>query len=394
MGAADEIGAVIDGFYAAAVSETTWETALERLLEAMRFDGVALYLYDRSVAVFDESSRQLVRGLWHRLSIDSQVDYEQHYFKIDPRIQHIARNPGTRILYDYLHTPEEEMDRNEYYHWYQSTQATRYYIGGQTASDLPYWGGITLHRRRQFGAAQQDEIERFGFLFNHLERALAVDYRLNLKGGDARALEGLIEANPTGIVFLNDGGDVVMSNEAARAMAARRDAFAIESNAIRMLRNGNGQSLERLIADAASLRPSHDCRGVLRLPRRSGKRDYLVIVTRLPRRQGIFAPWGAAICLIIFDPDERPEPAHDLLQRMYGLTVAEARLATQLLASGKLEIAASELGIAMTTARFHLASIFRKTGTERQTDLVRLLVSIPWPALRFGSTASDMSPFK
>jgi len=49
-----------------------------------------------------------------------------------------------------------------------------------------------------------------------------------------------------------------------------------------------------------------------------------------------------------------------------------------LLAAGfELVSAAERLRMSSTTARFHLKSIFRKTGLNRQVDLVRLLLSLP-----------------
>jgi DNA-binding CsgD family transcriptional regulator len=383
MSTTDDIARVVDGFYAAAASEVGWDVALERLLDVTGFDGGALYLFDRTTTTFDATTERLVRGLWHRLSTDGQADYENHYFKIDPRINYLIDKPDTRILYDYLHTSEDQIDNSEYYDWYQKNQGTRYYLGGHTSSALPYWGGITLHRRAGLGPPAPEDIERFSSLFNHLERALGLDYRLSLGQANSEAIDGLVEGNPTGIVLLDKGGNTVFANRAARDMATRNDAFAIERDGVRALRNGDGKSLQALIAEAAeqAVGPAPGQTGVLRLTRRSGKRDYVIVVARLPRRYGVFAPWAAAICLLIFDPDARPELPQDLLQRVYGLTTAEARIAVKLLSCGTLEAAAKDLGVAITTARFHLASVFRKTGTERQTDLIRLLMSIPWPAI-------------
>lgn len=65
--------------------------------------------------------------------------------------------------------------------------------------------------------------------------------------------------------------------------------------------------------------------------------------------------------------------AQGLVER-FGLTPTEARVAAGLARGGKsLEQVATDLGIARSTAAFHLRNIFAKTGTNRQVDLVALV---------------------
>src|SRR6476620_6570460 len=60
----------------------------------------------------------------------------------------------------------------------------------------------------------------------------------------------------------------------------------------------------------------------------------------------------------------------DLLRCHFGLTPAEARLALHLVAGETLRSAAIKLSISYETARTCLKSIFNKTGTCRQAELV------------------------
>lgn len=66
----------------------------------------------------------------------------------------------------------------------------------------------------------------------------------------------------------------------------------------------------------------------------------------------------------------------DLLRSHFGLTPAEARLALQLVAGETLRSAAAKLGISYETVRTHLKTIFNKTGTCRQAELVVVLVAV------------------
>ncbi len=81
--------------------------------------------------------------------------------------------------------------------------------------------------------------------------------------------------------------------------------------------------------------------------------------------------------IFIGDPRNRTGDPVDILIDLYGLTVGEARLALLLLSDRSLEQAAQQLGIALSTARSHLKSLFAKTDTNRQASLVRLLLSGP-----------------
>ena len=75
----------------------------------------------------------------------------------------------------------------------------------------------------------------------------------------------------------------------------------------------------------------------------------------------------------------------DLLRRHFGLTPAEARLALHLVAGETLRSAEAKLSITYETARTHLKSIFSKTGTRRQAELVMVVVSALPGCVRLGS---------
>ena len=65
----------------------------------------------------------------------------------------------------------------------------------------------------------------------------------------------------------------------------------------------------------------------------------------------------------------------ELLRRHFGLTPAEAKLALHLAAGETLRSAEAKLGMTYETARTHLKSIFQKTGTCRQAELVVTIVT-------------------
>src|SRR5262249_33709747 len=64
-----------------------------------------------------------------------------------------------------------------------------------------------------------------------------------------------------------------------------------------------------------------------------------------------------------------------LLRSHFGLTQAEGRLALHLVAGETLRCAAVKLSITYETARSQLKSIFKKTRTHRQAELVIVILT-------------------
>jgi DNA-binding CsgD family transcriptional regulator len=71
-----------------------------------------------------------------------------------------------------------------------------------------------------------------------------------------------------------------------------------------------------------------------------------------------------------------PVPAAQPLQEYFDLTLAEVKVAQSLARGLSLEEAARHLSIKMSTARTQLASIFAKTGSQRQGKLIAILSRI------------------
>lgn len=81
--------------------------------------------------------------------------------------------------------------------------------------------------------------------------------------------------------------------------------------------------------------------------------------------------------LFITDPERRTAPPVQRLAQMFGLTRAEARLASVLAAGQSLDAIADERGLSKNTLKTQLRALFAKTETDRQTELIRLLNRLP-----------------
>ena len=72
----------------------------------------------------------------------------------------------------------------------------------------------------------------------------------------------------------------------------------------------------------------------------------------------------------------KPGPPAAILAKTFRLTPAEAKLACVIARGASPEIAAGELKISRETARNQLKSVFAKTDTHRQSELVALILQV------------------
>ena len=135
--------------------------------------------------------------------------------------------------------------------------------------------------------------------------------------------------------------------------------------------------MQRLIAGAtgALLEIGAPRGGVQRLARSSGKASYTVTVAPVQRDTSWIGNEPMALVLIS-DPDLTPVPSREMLHQLFGLSASETRVAERLMMGDSPEQAAAFLNVKTTTVRWHLVSMYRKTGTNRQAELVRLLLSL------------------
>ena len=72
-------------------------------------------------------------------------------------------------------------------------------------------------------------------------------------------------------------------------------------------------------------------------------------------------------------------PVDEVLVRTFKLTPRELRVLAAVSEVGGVPAVASALGISEATVKTHLQHLFAKTGTNRQTDLVRLVAAYAGP---------------
>jgi DNA-binding CsgD family transcriptional regulator len=215
----------------------------------------------------------------------------------------------------------------------------------------------------------------------HIARAVRIHRQLwtldYMHGSGPERFEGLRQ----GAILVDAVANVLFVNSAARAMLKTGDGLVLKGGCLAT--TDGVDRLHRPIASCArTIGPLRGPLGGELEVRRGPHRAALGLVVTPLRSQSPAAeiPWlglRAPVAIVTMaDPEiSRQRLAQDLNER-FGLTVAEAGLAAEIVKGDGREAAARRRGISVATARSQLASIFEKTGTHRQAELVHLLLEL------------------
>jgi DNA-binding CsgD family transcriptional regulator len=219
------------------------------------------------------------------------------------------------------------------------------------------------------------EIGLFQALSPHLTRLVDLQRRLFVVRERGEALLHVLDRLPFGTIIVDDASRVVVLNRRAQAILDARDLLVLQGGAIALRDPSLAPEFRRLLAECieTSLGRGAGAGGVLKIRCTDNPRRRSVLVTPLPRNSCPLSGPRPAAAVFLGDPAARPRFAIDALCGLFGLTVAEARVAAALASGQALPDVCRAFRIEDSTARTHLQHVFTKTGTRRQTALASLL---------------------
>lgn len=182
---------------------------------------------------------------------------------------------------------------------------------------------------------------------------------------------------PIGIILIDRNKKIILINRNAQIVIDQKDGLTLESGKVTTTSLIEKGLLGKMIQDAVLGGTRQEKKGgVIRIPRPSLKRSLSLLIAPLSIEYTIGNNMAAA-AIFVSDPEAGIATAEDILKRLYHLTLSEIHLTSLLLQGKSLEEASKELKIKKNTARTYLKSIFQKTDTIRQSQLIRLLLMSP-----------------
>lgn len=204
--------------------------------------------------------------------------------------------------------------------------------------------------------------------------AFQEDNNLNIENTVLQRISKTFDLISSGIVLLNNHSKVLFMNNAARELCAK----AVCPEISEMIVYENDQAYWQHSAIRQAINASNteeDYIDFLSLARNDSQRDLLLTICALaPTISNDDDP----VVALFFCHTGRNEPTPiKALDALFQLTPTESRVAWAFAQGRRADEIANTFNISMTTVAFHKRNIFQKTHTNRQADLIALLLTLP-----------------
>jgi DNA-binding CsgD family transcriptional regulator len=363
MAESDE--ALFDAVYEAAAVPELWPSVLDRLSAIP--DGVGGLLFATNANDTRWTASSTLVSVFDKFVRDGGMDR-------NPRPRRLAAMRYAGFVSDLDVFTRDEIDRDPTYQHFRAIG-----LGWAAGTMFPMPSGdllvFSFERAFDRGPIERDVILRFDQLRPHLARAGLLAWRLGLR--KARIMAQALETVGLPAAVLRDSGRPVALNPSFERLMPtvvqdRRDRLVLTNSQSDALLS---QALDRFRSGIVSKTTSS-----IPLPARDGRPP--IVVHLLPVRGAAHDVFAQGTAIMLVTPVDRAKVATaEVLEGLFDLTPAEARVARAIAEGNAITDIAPSLGVAEGTVRTQLKAVLAKTGLHRQAELVALLAGSALPHL-------------
>ncbi len=316
-------------------------------------------------------------------------DYHQHFALLNPWTKEAGRlDSGTVHTTDEL-VPGREILHSEFYNGWLRPQKVDRGFGMVVFRDHTRLIGLSVLHREQpdRGWDLDHNLRLMRRLVPHMQRAAQIERQLARARATETVMSDLIARLPIAAFIFDDSGRIIHANAKADALVALGDGLQLRHGVLAGKNAVDSAALQRLMREAAATghgQTTH-CGGIVSLSRDDGRHPLFELVAPL----GSAAPGHAGACLglmamdrpagIVFvsDPETQQAVPRGIFKALYGLSPAESDLALHIVKGGTVLEWADLRMVSIATARAQMRQLLEKTRTNRQGELMRLLLAGP-----------------
>ena len=369
----DAFECILASLHDAMLDDSYWPATSALIDEACGMQGSALLVGEGP----KDNIRVHFVGMYYREErhADAEREYLEVYHPIDEHVPRLRQLPDSLVVpLTELYTAEElqtSRTYNEFFHRCGAQDGLNVRLDGPAGSHISWATGDPV-TPDGWDSAQLTMIER---LLPHIRQFVRVRQALVSAEAQGATTTELLDHTRLGVIHLDQRGRIVAANDRARAILRRGDGVSDREGFLRARDPADHTRLERLLAGAlptAGVAVS----GSTMVRRTAALLPFVVHVKPVVGRQPDFGAQRVAALVLLAEPGRRPRIDPDLVATTLGFTPAESHIAVWLAEGQSVREIAEATGRTEAAIRYHLHYMYQKLGLVRQSDVVRLVLSL------------------
>jgi DNA-binding CsgD family transcriptional regulator len=370
-----ELSRLVGDLYDAALDPALWNVVLRGVRDFVGGASAGIVAKDASAnhgfVCFDDGS----------IAPDYTASYFDRYVALDPcNTGHFFSSPEAPVSTADL-IPYDEFQETRFYREWARPQGFIDYMGAAIDKSATTAVVFNVMRHESDGMFDEASRRRMRLVAPHVRRAVVIGNAIELKTAEAESFVEVCDGLSTGIFLTDARGRIVHANTAGRALLAEGDGLHASSGRIAARDPGARQSLGAALAAAERGDVAIGDGGIaLSIAANDGSAfaAHVLPLTSGARRETA-SSYGAVAALFVRKASVSLPSEPACIARHYRLTPTELRVLLAIVEVGGVPEVAETLGIAASTVKTHLGNLYGKTGTSRQTDLVKLVAGFASP---------------
>jgi len=353
--ALDERGsALIKRIYSAGENQSAWDAVIVDLFQVVGSIAGVCTLVD-----LDRRQPYFCR-LYGAQNGELAISAEDYASRIgqDPTLGWAAVRPNSKFVDSAESLEPSDYPNDPFAQWTFETFGTGFWYSGfvKPSDELTFC--LTAHFTREQYGGSKILLAQFRLLFDHLECALRMSNRPPSRES-ARAL-----------LRMGKSGTVDSLSKGAERLLGDRSPLLVTQGRLLTSRKAEQRVLDRAIERTRGSAGAPPNPTAIQVSHENG-RPWLVVVRPLPENYGPFGKLHRNVEIEILDRIPAV-PRLDLVQSLFGLTARELQVVRLLGEGHSIDSLSATIEVSRNTTRAHLRSIYAKTKTTSQVELIQL----------------------
>ena len=360
----------IQEIYQAALQPERWHHALSAVMPLVNADAFHFMQYTTAQFSIELSLTSHPKG--HEGAIS---EYESYYGRLDPRRHYFESVAPSTVFVCQDRFSDDYVSRSEFYQDFLLPKGNYRTIGAKVLSRPHRETVLGYLRSRDRGGFSKSDVRAGKRVLEHVSRACRLWADTEKVRADLAVGLSVSQHSAQGLIGLGASGQIVYVNPAAEELLRQRECLSNSSGQLTAPNFAMANVLRRAIKSAMETGVASN----LIIPGvRSGSDMCILSIARLDSTTARSMKHSNVCILITAQMRNAPvKTTGRALQDLFGLTRSELAVAIALAEGATPEEYAARAGIGIATVRSHIRWIYEKTQTNRQAELVRLVLRLP-----------------